>query len=369
MTVYFVTIGVLLACSALELTVRMSRASRWMLWAIIYGILVVQVGCRWETGTDWNNYFTHFQSITTLSTVAPNFVSPEYGYNLAVWFAKIVTANYSVFLTVHAAIFYFLVCCACYRFTQMVALPMMVFYAVTMGEMGANRQLIALAIGLYGIRYIINKRWGSYLACVLVACLFHYSAIILLVFLACDRPIKSLTIVILIVCAIAIGLSPLPSMVFSGIAGVLGIGEAYKAVEYLEKTTSLSESGLSVLGLIRRVLFLTIFVYSRKRLRGELRFYDVMLNGYLIGVLMYFVFAKSLLVMVSRGSLYFDAFEPLLLASQVLVFRRRSNRLIFSSALCAVSVVLLLESIAAYPDLFIPYKGMGINSDYSRLMY
>jgi hypothetical protein len=83
----------------------------------------------------------------------------------------------------------------------------------------------------------------------------------------------------------------------------------------------------------------------------------------------YVLFANSLLILVSRGDMYFNLLEPLLLASQVLLLTRKTNRLVMASALGVLSFVFFLQSISPYPDLFLPYKGLVINSDYSRPMY
>ena len=132
---------------------------------------------------------------------------------------------------------------------------------------------------------------------------------------------------------------------------------------------SLLDSGLSILGLVKRLCLLTLFFYNRRSLGKKLRYYNVMLNAYIAGVVLYFLFANSLLIIVSRGDLYFNALEPLLLASQVHLLTRRSSRLVMASALCVLSFIFFFQSISPYPDLFLPYKGLIINTDYSRILY
>ena len=111
---------------------------------------------------------------------------------------------------------------------------------------------------------------------------------------------------------------------------------------------------------------MALFAYNRKALSKKLRYYDVMLTAYIVGVGVYFMFSTSLLVVLSRGSLYFNALEPLLLASQVHLLTQRSSRFVMANAVCVLSFASFFQSISPYPDAFVPYKGLTINTEYSR---
>ena len=340
----------------------MSPATRKALTLFVYIFLVLQVGLRWETGTDWTAYLKHFESINSFSSASPTSGSPEYGYNIAVWLVKLVFSNYSVFLVIHAAVYYYLVFNSVRRYTGILFLPLMVFYCVTMGVTGSNRQLIAVAIGLYALRYVYEGRTIYFYLLVALACMFHYSAVILFLFPLFNRKIRPATLLLCLACAIAFGASQLPLLIFSTIGNRLGRFESYKVAAYLGNTKdSLLDSGLSILGLLKRLCLLTLFFYNRRYLSGKLRYYNVLLNGYIAGVALYFLFANSLLLIVNRGDLYFNVLEPLLLASQVHLLKQRSSRLIMASALCVLSFFFFFQSISPYPDIFLPYKGLIIN--------
>jgi len=94
-----------------------------------------------------------------------------------------------------------------------------------------------------------------------------------------------------------------------------------------------------------------------------------MLNGYIVGIAFYFLFADSLLIMVSRASLFFNVMEPLLIASQICLFAKKENKMAIITVLMIFSFFFFFQSITTYSDLFLPYKGIFINSDYSRIMH
>ena len=370
MTLYVFSILLLLLLSYLELTVVMSPATKKALSLFVYVFLVLQAGLRWETGTDWDSYLQHFESINSFSSTSPLLTQFEYGYSITVWLVKLAFPSYTIFLLLHAAVFYYLVFKSVRRYTGILFLPLMVFYCVTMGAEGSNRQLIAIAIGLYALRYIIEGKHLYFFLLVALACMFHYSAVILLSVPLFNFRIRPSALLLVLACSIAIGVSQFPPIIFSKIASLLGEAESWKAAIYLANSKdSLLDSGLSIIGLVKRVLLLTLFVYNRRSLSEKLRYYNIMLNAYIAGIVLYFLFANSLLIIVSRGDLYFNVLEPLLLASQVHLLTRKTNRLVMASALCVLSFFFFFNSISPYPDLFLPYKGLFINRDYSRMMH
>jgi hypothetical protein len=370
MTIYIFSILLLFTLSCLELNVAISPATKKALTLFVYVFLVLQVGLRWETGTDWNAYLQHFEFIDTFSSASPTLTSPEYGYNIVVWLFKMVTSSYSIFLVIHAAVYYYLIFNSIKRYTDILFLPLMVFYCVTMGVTGSNRELIAAAIGLYSLRYICDGKRIYFFLFVALACMFHLSALILLLFPLFNRKIRPAMLWILLACSIAIGASRLPQLIFFSGGNLLGGLALLKANYYLRGSQdSLADSGLSAFGLVKRLVLLILFYCNRRSLSEKLRYYNVMLNAYIAGVVIYFIFANSLLILVSRGDLYFNVLEPLLLASQVYLLTRRSNRLVMASALCVLSFFFFSQSISIYPDLFMPYKGLYINNDYSRIMH
>jgi hypothetical protein len=361
MTIYIFSILLLFVFSCLELNVAMSPATKKAITLFAYIFLVLQVGLRWETGTDWNNYLQHFESINSFSSASPTLMSPEYGYNVAIWFIKIFFSNYSVFLIIHASVYYYLIFDSMKRYTGILFLPLMVFYCVTIGYTGSNRELIAVAIGLYALRYICDERNIYYYLLVAVACMFHASALILLLFVLFKRKIRPVALLLILVCSITIGASRFPELLFSAVGNLLGGLSLSKTTVYINNAPgSILDSGLTVFGLFKRLAFLSLFYCNRRLLSEKLRYYNVMLNAYIAGVILFFLFANSLPIMVSRGSLYFYVLETLLLASQVHLLIRRSSKLVMASTLCVLSVVFFLQSISAYPELFIPYRGISL---------
>lgn len=73
--------------------------------------------------------------------------------------------------------------------------------------------------------------------------------------------------------------------------------------------------------------------------------------------------------MISRGSLYFNAMEPILIGFLLLLVEDKKKRMILLIPLFIIAIINFNQSIGAYRDLFEPYKGIFYNTNYRRLLY
>jgi hypothetical protein len=365
MGIYIFTLFVLLIFSFLELRTELLDVQKKSMAVFVFCLFVFQVGLRWQTGTDWEPYLEHFNEVNKISNVYYSLTGFEKGYGLFVLIIKLLWNNYSVFLFVHALIYYFLIFSAFKKLTPYLFVSLLVFYTTTMGVMGSNRQLLALSICLFALRYVLQKNDLKFFLLVAFAFLFHRSAILFLVYYFLNRDIKQSVIIIILVASFIIGKTNLPILAFSFVGNILGDVGAYRAMVYTGSYQDDTVS-LSIMGLLKRFLFIGLFIYNYDFLTSKLSYYKLIFNGYFIGLVVYFLFSSSLLILVNRGSLYFNVMEGLLLASQFILLKDKHYTVNFLILLFIVSYFLFLQSIAGYSDLFLPYKGVFINTDVYR---
>jgi hypothetical protein len=368
MGIYIITMAILLLFSHIEIS-GADATTRSAMLVIVFVLFVGQIGLRWEMGTDWIPYHEHFEQDHTWESILLNVVIGfELGYGLFVWLIHSASENYTVFLLIHALIFYTLILKANNRLSKYPILTLLLFYALMMGLTGSNRQLLAIAVCLYSLKYAINRNLAAFLLCIVVATLFHTSALLFSIYYLLNRDLKRRTTFLLLGLSIVIGFSSIPAFVFNSIAGIFGDTFSHKAEYYIEGS-SLGGASLSVLGLVRRILVLFVALYFYKPITQRVPTFRIVFNGYLAGLILYFLFAHSLLIVVNRGSLYFSVMEAFILGSIPVALKGDSTRKIALGALFIFSIVAFYQSISAYPDLFIPYQGIFINSDYHRNLY
>jgi hypothetical protein len=367
MSIYIFTLIVLLIFSFLELRTNLNAIQHKSMSLFVYCLFVFQVGLRWQTGTDWDNYIIHFEEINNISDVYYTITGFDQGYSFLLLIVKSLWNNYTVFLLIHAILYYVLIFSAFKKLTPYLFISLLVFYATTMGVMGSNRQLLALGICLYALRYVIDKNAIKFFLLTGLAFLFHSTALIFIIYYFLNRDIKQTWLFAILIVSFIIGKTNLPFLAFSFLGQNIGGMGSAKLLYYTDRFQyDSAQYSLSILGLIKRILFIGLFIYNYKYLTVKLSYYKLIFNGYFVGLVIYLLFSSSIIVLVNRGSLYFTVMEVLLLASQFLVIKNEHFKVNLLIVLFLLSIFLFYQSIAGYDDLFIPYKGVFINEDFHR---
>lgn len=157
------------------------------------------------------------------------------------------------------------------------------------------RQFAAIAILIYGFKYLYNSELIKYLTCVFIAFLFHKTAIIMIpIYWIVKFELKGIVMVLLIIMSFilpALGLINVPQWA----AYMLGY------TEYLENQRTV---GINTIILILNFLFVIIFLIKSKLCKSK---YDLIIfNMSLIGIVMYNLSSISEVFM--RIAMYFMPF-------------------------------------------------------------
>ena len=371
MEVYLFTLVLIFIFGFLELRLELSKSQKNWLIFFLYFTIVIQIGLRWETGSDWKSYLDNFQNTDDYNFVLFNSLFGfEIGYGTFVYVIKKIFDSYSFFLLIHALIFYFGIFRTTKKYSPYLFVSLLYFYATNLGMVGSNRQLLAIVICLWGLDFVFERKLFKFLLVILVASLFHTTAFLFGIYYFLNRNFKTVTVISFLFFSFIFGKTGLPFYVFSKFGGMFGELAASKTIVYSEVAKDvIAENSLSFFGLLKRLVFIAIFTYNFTFLSKKISYYKLLYNGYILGMAFYFLFASSLLILVNRGSLYFNVMESLLISCQFLVFCNKLDKSYVFFVLLLISVVFLFQSIGAYPDLFNPYKGLFYNLDYKREMY
>lgn len=371
MGIYIITLLLLLLFSFFELRCELTKNQKTIMSFVLFFVLVFQAGLRWKTGTDWQVYLDNFENTVDYNAVLINILAGfEIGYGTFVFLIRKTTESYSVFLTIHALIYYILIFHSCKKLSPFPYVTLLVFYVSTIGVLGSSRQLLAVGICLFSLQYVLERKAFKFFFTIAIAFLFHSTAILFCVMYFLNRRVKVNTTILVIILAFIIGKTSLPIHAFSILGKSIGGAGESKVSTYTDIAGEImSANALSLIGLIRRLVYLSLFLYTSKLLQKKLIYYNLLFNGYLFGLVFYFLFSSTLIIMVNRGSLYFNVLECLLISCQFIVLKDRLERSYMILLLFVFCIFLFYQSISAYDDLFIPYKGIFINQDFDREMY
>lgn len=366
MSIYIITFCLFIFFSFLEVRTNLDLKTKNIFYYILYFVLVFLVGLRWETGTDWNPYLNNFLNTTSYQIAAINvLLGFEIGYGFFVLLVRSFTNNYTIFLVLHAMLYYYLIFKANRQLSPFPFVSLLLFCTSTMGIIGANRQLIALAICLCSLNYIIRKKSTKFFLSISVAFLFHTSSLFFLVYYFFNRDFKKYLILGAVFFAFIIGKSDLPNLLFTTVGNLLGGAAVSKTDVY----GNLTDDNVSLIGLLRRLAFFTLFFVNYKTITAKFPPYRLLFNGFTFGLIVYFLFASSVPILAGRGGFYFNVMECFLLSSQLLLLKYKKERGYIVGILFIYAFLIFFQSISKYSELFIPYKGIFINSDYPREVF
>jgi len=367
MEVYLPIIFLLIFFSYFDL-VNLKQNQKWAFLGIIFILLVFQDGFRWETGTDWVPYKNYF--VQGAGYVRQRF---ECGYEFLNNIVYSVSQNYSVFLIFHAVIIYSLFLKSINDYTKYPLITALCFYCTFIGYMGSNRQLIALALCIFAFRYIVSREIWKFLFFVIVASLFHLSAVPFFIAYFLNRRIPRYVYVIAFIAAfmfipIIVDLS---NRILSALPGHSLILERLRirTIAAANEKEIINPILNVIFGLIKRIIIFLAVYFNLTKLKEKVPSVKLMLNIYFISILIYIMFNNNVQTFVGRGGLYFGSlFEIFLLPSLIYIFRKKSmGRLTIFTVIVILMVMNAFRSITV--DLFTPYKGLYINTGYSRKMW
>lgn len=147
---------------------------------IISLVLIVFSGFREGVGTDFNMYKNIFYNIDNLDGYYLGEI--ETGYILLNKFIYSMYSDHRLLFIITSTVIIGLICISIMRYSKNYLLSILLFICLGYLHSSFNgvRQYIALAIFIYSIRFIINKKVKSYLIFILVASLFHKTILITL---------------------------------------------------------------------------------------------------------------------------------------------------------------------------------------------
>lgn len=175
---YIFIILVLFIGAFVEITIANKRNIK-ILFIIESLLITLFVGLRFHTGADWAAYEYAFYNMPSLG----NYPHWEYGYYILNLICNKLLGNYYVFQFLASCFVVYSASRFFWKHTEYPLSCLLLFFLMFIPNgllMAQVRQSIAVAIILLGYKYIIDKSLVKFILFVVIASLFHISAIITL---------------------------------------------------------------------------------------------------------------------------------------------------------------------------------------------
>ena len=151
-----------------------------ILWLTFFVFFLITIGLRDEVGADWGNYIRHYEDSNAINLIDALFYK-DIGYAVLNWFVyKFDGGIYLVNLICASIILWCLISFSKREpFAWLYVSVAVLFYIIIIG-MSLSRQAVALAFFLLAMRAILDKSSIAFVAYIILAALFHKTAIFLI---------------------------------------------------------------------------------------------------------------------------------------------------------------------------------------------
>lgn len=324
----------------------------------IFMLMLLFLGTR-TVGPDLDTYEIFYNTTPSSSALLASFAKYsaetlfEPGFLILIGICKSLHFSFNGFNLVCSFIILYIFFKGTVRLSSAVFVSILVYLAYGyIYAFSVIRQVMAASIFFYGLQYLlIDKKW-TYACYVLIACMFHYSAVILFIFCVINKNRVSSKMILLVVgSSIAAVYSGILSMIAQRILFLIPFFSEKKINQYLE----VDDSFIGSVSLVWMLILIICLSYRRKFERIDGRF-NLYLNVLWIGLTVY-AFSVGF-GGFGRVLLYFKLIYVLVLPLFVIVIKERIGK-----ALCIV-----LIGIMCFTFFFASIIGDTRYSDVNRYL-
>lgn len=299
----------------------------------IYGELFDEVADIRQEGRDFSTAYIFQQYPTELGYVYLNVLLSYF------------TANRYVFIFVLTLIIYALYYidikryASDYRMALLLFLGLLFFFTFTY-----LRQMIGVGIAGLSLKYVYERKLWKFVICILLAALFHNSAIILFpIYIIPSRKYSVGVVIVLMLICLLIGVSGISSSLFEAYSSTSGLEE--RTTKYIEET-----SGFRIAYLLEAIFFLWLILANYGKVGTDKR-QIVLLNVALTFCAILLLFIRS-----ENGGRLGWFFIMGLIATLTTILVKQQKIVFNRTMVCALVLFLYLRIVLFWGIFLYPYK-------------
>lgn len=306
-----------------------------LMWAALSSLAFALVmAVRWNVGMDFMMYYKTYQQVQA-GWLTFNFNRLEPLFRLLYWIFGSQNVHYSIPFGIIAFIQCFLIFVGLRKYPQTwVFIPMTLMLSVLfISYDNIMRHMLAFSIFICAIPYLAERQYWKYLGLILIAALFHKSALILLILPAiyswCNQIFSKIWVELIIV---AIGIVVMNIKAIQNLFETISVVLAMLGYEGYMKTKLAQadqEIKIGVGFFILQLVYLIPIVYSNitKRFYNS-RAFNIMYDLFFIGYFVKLAFLR--LFLMQRLNYYFLSFEFIIIAFTLEMFRKEKQWIPFA---------------------------------------
>ena len=274
----------------------------------------------------------------------------ELGYGYLNVLLSYFTANRYIFIFILTLIIYALYYINIKRYASDYRIALLLFFGLLFFfTFTYLRQMIGVGIAGLSLKYVYERKLWKFIACVLLATLFHNSAIILIpIYIIPIQKLSVGSIVVVMIICLLIGVSGVSSSLFEAYSSTSGLEE--RTTKYIEDT-----SGFRIAYLLESIFFLWLILSHDGKVGTDKR-QIVLLNVALTFCAILLLFIRS----ENGGRLGWFFIMGLIATLTTVLIQHRKD--IFNKTLIYAVIIFLYFRIVTLWGIFLyPYKTFFTN--------
>lgn len=320
-------------------------------------VLIIFAGTRFETGSDWRAYTSAFKEVGTLNqlfngTFTLGSMRMEHGYILLNSIIKSLGGSINEVFLIMALVTMGLIFISCKKYTPyyFVAILLYLRYGYPQTNFMFVRQGICIALFLYSIKYIYEKKLLKYYICITICVLFHKSSLILYpIYFIVNREYKSSILIGLMILSVILG--------FTNWIRLTTIFTPDKIDASINEYLNSGMSATLSIGMIEKIAVITIALLFREKLNKRFKYFNVFLNLYVISFMAYYSLIESY-VLQQRMVIIFNIAGIILISYFIYLGNSKLIKVIICTMIVGVVTIFFVKSIGLFNEdsEYLPYK-------------
>lgn len=293
-------------------------------------VIILLAGIRWHVGTDWQAFLDDFEYFKSSSWDGVKHsiygLTYERGYVITAYFFAKYIGDYSIYLTFQSIFITICVFPVIYKYSEYPILSFLGFFAYSFCyAFAVARSGFAMAICFRAFDALLSNKKIKFFLLVVLATLFHNTAIIFFILYFLDK-IKLSTFWVIVLGITSFFLSYFSETILIKIASLAGIPESY-AVRINTYFAEDVDYG-AVSGIFRIITrgFVLVIMFLHLWNKRQIRKNNLIVNMYLFCTFIYVAVSKISVVFMRLCYYFEDISQFLIFAGCIATYKDKNNR-------------------------------------------
>ena len=300
MIIYIIFYCIIIVGAVLSFTNLNKKAIK-MIFAFISVLFFVLIGFRYS-GYDYTSYLSIFEDVkdgNEVFAIEPGFIGLCY-----------ISSTFRILLLIVSLLTIVIQSLFLYKTSDLPIFSLFLLSATFLLPtfMGQIRQGIAIGFVAFALYYYNNKKYYLYILFALIATLFHFSALVAVIFIFVPRTVKNFNYYFVTILISIFAYQFFQPILFKIINSIPNFETVDKLLFYSENDDV--KLGFNTAILIR-IFVLSLCYYYKEEIKSE--FFPIMMNIYHLSIVIYLVIGPIIPQLGGRGTLYFAYFDVILI--------------------------------------------------------